>query len=1339
MSYNRYNKIEYPCRVEGWLYLYDKSNENESSHHKNDSSAYKEIPESAWIPNFCVLLQDEQTLTAYKTEELSISDSLFVDLPRVRLDGCCGSGIGGNGTNTSGGGRCRTIRHWPETPSLPEEPENDYESKSNNHEFLASPPNGLNVSEDAVSLREEHSHASNDGSDTSYEKACRRGSAPTTPVLGGSGNSTNVNTSTNQNTSSDNITPSRILNFFAKRSFRANPLKRTKSVAKLERGKRTVLSNANTNTGSTNGSSTGSSSSRLRSSRSHESLLSGHSLITSLDLGSNPGNVEIKEVHPSVLGRPHCFQVKLSSDEHNPRYFSCQSQDERDKWIYSLRKSVQPDVEHTRRTDNSLKIWILEAKGIINKKRYFCEIYLDDTLYARTSIKYKNDLCFWGEQFDFYTLPLLSNIYIKIYRTSDDKVNKKHFKKYNNNNYIHKQILIGTVNIGIKDVASRYPIERWYPIVTTSNASNSSSNTKETTSLRVKCRFQSIDILPVKIYSEFLEYLKIDYKKVCEILEPVIGVKAKEDIATSLVLTMQSENMAHQFLADIVMMDILRVDDQRLTFRGNSLATKAMEAYLKLTGDRYLKETLSNVVCNVLASNFDCEVDPLKVMGPDQLNKQQMNLRSMVEMAWSKILQSHTNFPYELRECFALFRERLKYLDKGDISDNLISASIFLRFLCPAILSPSLFNITHEYPNEKASRNLTLIAKTLQTLANFTRFQGKENFMEFMNDFLEREAKDMKEFLKNISTRLQTSPEHNSAPTYEFDGHIDLGKQLSILSMLLTECLTKVAPTKLQELDVLIKILENLQLHQCSVGTQFIQHRPHSTVSASSVNVSTPLAHTVIPTIPQYHLNNDNSCIVEQHTNSAHHTNLFRVYDAGLKTSNINLTNASNNNMDDNRTLSVAQNHHPHPNMLSSSASSTLSLTKNNYLTVQNSSTLDNYHLHPQHYQLSLNKSPKLGVRASTLPRNNTTSSSASYNIIEPATAFISKSPTPMRVHHVQNDSPHHHHPNLDELSDLLRYADEEDVMKGSNMSISQISNVASSGYQSFTTESNSPIDLTNQGQSSMQRLKMKQMPPPLAFANPVYQRFNNNHSDDEQLKNPRPYPRTNPLITYRTIPTTTMKSNDLESKMYRRLSLESARELSDTSSDDDSTTKYHTTGRCHNNKLRLMIDTGCTGTSDNAPNTPSSKESVEHYERQIERLQASVDELRRKLERSEYGNSTPDLCVTTTTIDSDNKMKEIINRLINVEEELRREQQKMSLALSHKQRVIEAQEHQIAALDAANNRLLSALSTLKLRYNNNNNNNNNQQSTTTSSNNNNQNDNTMLTDVNTLIKSSKC
>lgn len=58
-----------------------------------------------------------------------------------------------------------------------------------------------------------------------------------------------------------------------------------------------------------------------------------------------------------------------------------------------------------------------------------------------------------------------------------------------------------------------------------------------------------------------------------------------------------------------------------------------------------------------------------------------------------------------------------------------------------------------------------------------------------------------------------------------------------------------------------------------------------------------------------------------------------------------------------------------------------------------------------------------------------------------------------------------------------------------------------------------------------------------------------------------------------------------------------------------------------------------------------------------------------------------------------------LFRRLLSMEEELRREQYKMSLIINHKQRVIEAQGQQIAELDAANNRLLTELSCLRNRY----------------------------------------
>ncbi|GFG36103.1 hypothetical protein Cfor_08074, partial [Coptotermes formosanus] len=1079
---------------------------------------------------------------------------------------------------------------------------------------------------------------------TSYEKACRRGSAPATPVLG---------------TRALELTPSRIVNFFSKRSFRSNPLKRTKSVTKLERKR--VLDSDGVPVPP-----------RLRTSRSHESLLSGQSIMQTLDLGA--GGVEIKPLHPSVLGREHCFQVTLPAG--SPRYFSCRSADERDKWVHSLRKSVQPDQEHVRRTENSLKIWILEAKGIANKKRYFCDLCLDKTLYARTSSKQKGDMCFWGEHFDFHNLPLVNVINVNLYREADRKKKRD------------KNVLVGNVSIPVHEVTSRYLIEKWYPVLSEKGIA------KEPPSLRVKCRFQSVDILPVQVYQEFLQFLKMEYKPLCEALEPVISVKAKEDIATAMVHIMQREGMAQQFLADIVMIDIDRIDDERLTFRGNSLATKAMEAYLKLTGDRYLQETLGELVSCVLSSGQDCEVDPLKVASVAALRKQQDNLRAAVELAWSRISKSHQNFPVELRECFHIFRERLAAMGREDISDNLISASIFLRFLCPAILSPSLFNITHEYPNEKAARNLTLVAKTLQTLANFTRFQGKENFMEFMNDFLEREAPSMKSFLQHISTRVQR--DFPSPHCLEFDGYIDLGKQLSLLASLLYECVGKLGPGHNGEFQRLTRALDRVRLAQSQPAGLIRQHS------------SPPLPGSVL-------FNDPTVC-------------------------NGNVLGQFYNGQQQHQ-----YNHHPMSEM-----SGSMIGTSSGHIS----------------------RSPVV-PRASTLPRNaflpklTMTSANHGDEYCDPSPAYRSPSPAPHQcgIHCLQPGSLQQRsgrsssianglngniasvnvNGNLDELSDLLRYADDEalsehNTNKGSQISISQLSNVASSGYQSFAySQSSSPVELTiaNNNNNSAQLNNAVNnnnnisvvASAPLAFTNPVYhmelqqqmaalnghRHMRRRHSCSSSSEenggggtsertggvdaSPSPSTPTPPLVHKFSpgsrAPRTNPQYQPISAcctKLRRRLSLDSTRDLSD-SSDDYS---------CHEQRSKVR-----------------SPRNIEQYEQEIERLQKDVEHLKLKLEQAEKqhdrqqrgsGTDSPD--IDSSEQDSthdlrdppspgqgDTNMKNIIARLISVEEELRREQQKMSDALSHKQRVIEAQEHKIAALDAANNRLMSALTTLKDRY----------------------------------------
>ncbi|CAL4149751.1 unnamed protein product, partial [Meganyctiphanes norvegica] len=71
--------------------------------------------------------------------------------------------------------------------------------------------------------------------------------------------------------------------------------------------------------------------------------------------------------------------------------------------VISSRNEISSDnssmKNECRRTENILKIWILEVKGVQNKKRYYCNLVVDSQLRHSTVVKQKMKMCFWGEYF----------------------------------------------------------------------------------------------------------------------------------------------------------------------------------------------------------------------------------------------------------------------------------------------------------------------------------------------------------------------------------------------------------------------------------------------------------------------------------------------------------------------------------------------------------------------------------------------------------------------------------------------------------------------------------------------------------------------------------------------------------------------------------------------------------------------------------------------------------------------------------------------------------------------------------------------------------------------------
>lgn len=109
-----------------------------------------------------------------------------------------------------------------------------------------------------------------------------------------------------------------------------------------------------------------------------------------------------------------------------------------------------------------------------------------------------------------------------------------------------------------------------------------------------------------------------------------------------------------------------------------------------------------------------------------------------------------------------------------------------------------------------------------------------------------------------------------------------------------------------------------------------------------------------------------------------------------------------------------------------------------------------------------------------------------------------------------------------------------------------------------------------------------------------------------------------------------------------------------------------------------------------------ASNRRLEEYEvylkNQDEQTQKMVLEYQARLEEGEER-------LRRQQEDKDVQMKGIISRLMAVEDELKKDHAEMQAAVDSKQKIIEAQEKRIVSLDAANARLMAALTQLKERY----------------------------------------
>jgi hypothetical protein len=417
---------------------------------------------------------------------------------------------------------------------------------------------------------------------------------------------------------------------------------------------------------------------------------------------------------------------------------------------------------------------------------YFAEVVLNGEVRARTTTKTATIKPFWREDCEFFDLPASLpevNILLKRMGAKEPVLQSSRSAANNHNSDLGIETLCGTVQIRLDQLDRGVDVEKWWPILDEKKVAIGE--------MFLKVRHDELVVLFSKDYKPIADLLHNfnsgltiqmshvmsgQLRYLAEILLNVFQVSGqsgpwlialvedeidgigKETPVTRLRFSRRlGSNDSFDSVSEREMsvrdMGKSLTGEANLLFRGNSLLTQALDFHMRRVGKEYLEDVLLDKIREINALNPDCEVDPSRLNHGDDLQKNWAQLNALTSSVWEDIADSSSRCPAELRQILKYIRAVAE--DRyGDFLRTVpytsVSGFLFLRFFCPALLNPKLFGLLRDHPNPKAQRTLTLIAKSLQVLANLSTFGQKEAWMEPMNRFLATNRQAVKDFIDDV-------------------------------------------------------------------------------------------------------------------------------------------------------------------------------------------------------------------------------------------------------------------------------------------------------------------------------------------------------------------------------------------------------------------------------------------------------------------------------------------------------------------------------------------------------------------------------------------------------------
>ncbi|TPX68256.1 hypothetical protein SpCBS45565_g03309 [Spizellomyces sp. 'palustris'] len=303
----------------------------------------------------------------------------------------------------------------------------------------------------------------------------------------------------------------------------------------------------------------------------------------------------------------------------------------------------------------------------------------------------------------------------------------------------------------------------------------------------------------------------------------VAPVADVDEVAGVLVAVFEGRGKALDLIEKVVKREVDNTDTPANLFRRNSMATRLLTIYAKSQGQEYLVRTLKPLISELTerCPPMSFEVDPVKLSPTDNQETNLRNLKIVAQGVLDSIVGPGTaRFPRPLREACAIVW-RLVGSRFPDARVTAVGGFLFLRFFCPAIVSPETHGIVEASElRRELRRGLVLITKVVQNLANNVLFGVKEAFMSGVNDVLRENVTRVHGFLRDVSNPQLQAPVAPDGPRSTTESGV------SDLDMLRLH----------RHLALNLDRIERLQQHATAMGVVTTSSRSGGTLAAAAAS-----------------------------------------------------------------------------------------------------------------------------------------------------------------------------------------------------------------------------------------------------------------------------------------------------------------------------------------------------------------------------------------------------------------------------------------------------------------------------------------------------------------------